>query len=261
MIRRNQTRGQALVEFALASTVIFLLLAAAIDVGLIMFTIQGLHNAAQEGASFGSRWLITDASNRRVVDVATIKDHVRHESGDRGGNGFIDLLDLNDDGVDDSTQPAVLASNITVEMLADPSMDGDPTVNVATGAAENVACTDASTATTVLCYVRVTVRSAHKMVFPVIPTFANSVPLKSSYIMPIRDSMARGTGTGTSTQVKTCTVPSMTNMSINSAGGKWVTAGFTGTITSNGSGNYTVKTQSLSAGIVTVCTDGVTLGP
>ena len=42
--------GQALVEFALAATLIFFLLAAAVDLGLIFFTIQGLHNAAQDGA-------------------------------------------------------------------------------------------------------------------------------------------------------------------------------------------------------------------
>lgn len=259
--RRHRTHGQALVEFALAATLIFFLLAAAVDVGLIMLALQGLHNAAQEGAAYGSRWLVTDGQGRRVLDTTEIKNHVRFESGDTGGIGFVNLLDLNGDGVNDQNQAGVVDANITVEMLADPSMDGDPTLNVATGAAENVACTDASTATTALCYIRVTVRSVHQMLFPLAPAFSRIVPLKSAYIMPIRDSVARGSGSGSSTQIPTCTVPNMINKTANSAYALWFQANFTGSFNSTTVGNGTIKTQSLTAGTITRCTDSITVTP
>ncbi|MGB9633580.1 MAG: TadE/TadG family type IV pilus assembly protein, partial [Chloroflexaceae bacterium] len=40
--RQPRARGQALVELVLASTLLFFLLAAAVDLGLIFFTLQGL---------------------------------------------------------------------------------------------------------------------------------------------------------------------------------------------------------------------------
>jgi Flp pilus assembly protein TadG len=40
MVRRFQP-GQALVEFVIASTLILLLLAAAVDIGLLFFNMQG----------------------------------------------------------------------------------------------------------------------------------------------------------------------------------------------------------------------------
>lgn len=258
MFRRKRTQGQALVEFALAITLIFFLLAAAVDVGLMMFALQGLHNAAQEGAAYGSRWLITDSLGRRVLDTAEIKNHVRFESGDKGGIGFVNLLDLNGDGINDATQAGVVDANITVEMLADPSMDGDPTKDVSSGAAENVQCTDASRATTALCYIRVTVRSIHQMIFPLAPAFSRTVPLKSVYIMPIRDSVARGSGGGTSTTTQTCTVPNFIGKARNTASSLWTSAGFTGTITiAVGSGN--IVYQSIAPGTISLCTSSISL--
>ncbi len=260
MLRRNRTRGQAIVEFALAATLIFFLLAAAVDIGLIFFALQGLHNAAQEGATFGSRWLLTDATGARLLDVARIKDHVRHESGNKGGVGFVNLLDLNGDGVDDSTQAGVVDANISVEMLSDPTADGDPTKDVATGAAENVACPDASTAV-FPCYIRVTVASVHNMLFPLAPAFSKVVPLKSSYIMPIRDSMARGTG-GAFTPSQTCTVPTLIGNFKNNAAALWAGAGFSGTLTTAPpSSNYTINSQTLGAGTTQLCTSAITVGP
>ena len=260
MLHRKRTPGQALVEFALAATLIFFLLAATVDIGLMMFALQGLHNAAQEGAAYGSRWLTYDAMGRRVLDTPAIKQHVRFESGDKGGIGFVNLLDLNGDGVKDDTQAGVIDANISVDLLADPSMDGDPTKVVATGAAENVVCTDVSTATTALCYVRVTVRTVHQMLFPLAPAFTRTVPLKSVYIMPVRDSIARGSGTGTSTQTKTCTVPDFYGKTPNQATTIWANAGFTGTINIT-IGVYTIKNQSTAKGTIALCTDSISVGP
>src|SRR5262245_6109203 len=102
MLKKNKSRGQALVEFALAATLIFFLLAAAVDLGFMFFAVQGLHNAAQEGGTYGSRWLMSDTtSGARLLNANVIRDNVRHESGGRGGNGFVNLLDLNNDGTPD----------------------------------------------------------------------------------------------------------------------------------------------------------------
>lgn len=289
MLRHIRTQGQALVEFALAATLIFFLLAAAVDIGLIMFSLQGLHNAAQEGATYGSRWLTYDAQNRRVLNVPAIQQHVRFESGDTGGIGFANLLDLNADGIADDQQAGVIDAQITVEMLADPSMDGDPTTNVATGAAENVTCTDASTSTTALCYVRVTVRSVHNMVFPFAPAFSRNVPLRSSYIMPVRDSIARGsttTGGGTPTATPTapagstptptapagstptatpttgvvlCTVPTLVGLKANTAYVLWINAGFYGDWNATFSGNKTIGSQSLTANSNVACSSSISV--
>src|SRR5919202_822364 len=99
MLLHLRTKAQAIVEFALAATLIFFLLTAAVDVGLIFFTVQGLHNAAQEGASYGSRWLKTDPDTGVTsLDLDAIRDRARHESGTQGGIGFVNLLDLDNDG-------------------------------------------------------------------------------------------------------------------------------------------------------------------
>src|SRR6266496_4740467 len=89
MSKKNKSRGQALVEFALAATLIFFLLAAAVDLGFMFFAVQGLHNAAQEGGTYGSRWLTSNlTTGARELNANTIRDNVRHESGSRGGIGF-----------------------------------------------------------------------------------------------------------------------------------------------------------------------------
>ena len=123
MPKQNKSRGQALVEFALAATLIFFLLAAAVDLGFMFFAVQGLHNAAQEGGTYGSRWLISNpVTGARVLDVSSIRNNVRYESGSRGGIGFVNLLDLNNDGTQDVT-PGVA---IPTGGCTAPAIRGDP---------------------------------------------------------------------------------------------------------------------------------------
>ena len=253
MQRHKRTQGQALVEFALAATLIFFLLAAAVDVGLIFFSLQGLHNAAQEGATYGSRWAVQlDASNNIAIDTNGIIDRVRGESGAKGGNGFINLYDLDGNGVDDRTQNGYVEPNITIEFLQDPTSDGDPTRNVTTGAAENTLCPDPST-TVLTCYIRVTVRSIHKMLFPFAPAFAQNVPLKSAFIMPLRSSLSRGSGSPPPPPAN-CTVPPLVGLKKNMADSTWATKGFIGTLTKTGDNtNWTIAGQSLTANTVVPC--------
>lgn len=193
MMKRTRRRGQAIVEFALSATLIFFLLCAALDLGMIFFAVQGLRNAAQEGATYGSRWLVFDGAGRRVLDTATIRDKVRKESGSGNRMGFVNLLDLNGDGINDASQPSVVQSHIIVQMLSDsPDYDGNPLNN---GSAPNYKpCVDAATAGPGECYIYVTVAADHKLIFPLSPVFTDTVRLTSSYLLPIRDSYSEGTG-------------------------------------------------------------------
>jgi hypothetical protein len=263
MLRHKRTQGQALVEFALAATLIFFLLAAAVDVGLIFFALQGMHNAAQEGATYGSRWAVElDASNNIAINTNAIIDHVRNESGTKGGNGFINLYDLDSHGVDDRTQYGLDSKgnyaepNITIEILVDPTSDGDPTRNVATGAAENTLCTDPSTSVKT-CYIRVTVKSIHKMLFPFAPAFAKDVPLKSAFIMPLRSSLSRGSGSPPPPPAY-CTVPTFIGFRRNTADSAWAGAGFTGLLTSsNTQSTSIINGQSVAAGTRVPCSSSI----
>src|SRR5690242_1949172 len=126
MPQRLRSKGQALVEFALTATLIFLLLAAVVDLGLIFFTLQGLHNAAQEGATYGSRWLATNpATGQPELAFETIRYHARTEAGERG-IGFANLLDLNTNSVNDNNEIDVIERYIEVNALLDVDGSGNP---------------------------------------------------------------------------------------------------------------------------------------
>ena len=206
MRQHPKTKGQALVEFALAATLIFFLLAAAVDLGLMFFAIQGLHNASQEGGTYGSRWL-TGTSGARTLRVTVIQDRVRHESGSRGGIGFVNLLDLNNDGIPDvkpdsstancgqggvvcqinpATGNLVVNDYIQVTMIDDVNQNGDPTDD---GVAPTYTlCTNSSSIT---CYILVSTAFDYKLSFPLSPSFTRQRQLRSSFVMRLRDSFSQ----------------------------------------------------------------------
>ncbi len=194
MMKRTRRRGQAIVEFALSATLLFFMLCAALDLGMIFFAVQGLRNAAQEGATYGSRWPIFDSAGHRVLDVNLIRDKVRTEFGTGNRMGFVNLLDLNGNGINDAQESGVIASHINVQMLSDsPDYDGNPLNN---GTAPNYTpCVDAATAGPGECYAYVTVSADHKLIFPLSPVFTDTVKITSSFLVPIRDSYAQGSGT------------------------------------------------------------------
>ena len=103
------------------------------------------------------------------------------------------------------------------------------------------------------CYIRVTVRSIHKMLFPFAPAFAQNVPLKSAFIMPLRSSLSRGTGAPPAVPTN-CTVPDFVNKKQNAADSLWSLAGFTGILTKTGpNGNWTINGQDVQAGLSVPC--------
>lgn len=225
MPQRRRTKGQALVEFALMATLIFFLLSAAVDIGLIFFTLQGLHNAAQEGATFGSRWgIISDTNGVIYVDDNNIRDRARHEAGSQG-IGFANLLDLNNNGIPDinpdqsngfreqnpQTGNQVIVDYIQVQSLLDSNRDGsvpddDPNV---TGSPD--ACPNPGNVT-LSCFIRVTVSYEYRMVFALAPVFGDTVRLTSSYSVPVRSGYRQAGGLTQTPVIRTVTpTPSPTS--------------------------------------------------
>jgi Flp pilus assembly protein TadG len=68
---RRGERGQSLVELAMSLTIILFLLAGAVDFSIAYFTFSAMHDAAQEGAVYGSV---------KPYDKQGIKDRVRNAS-------------------------------------------------------------------------------------------------------------------------------------------------------------------------------------
>jgi hypothetical protein len=180
--------GQAIVEFALMATLIFFLLSAVVDLGLIFFTLQALHNAAQEGATYGSRNLVLSGGVMQV-DTAVVRDRARHEAGDQG-IGFANLLDLNANSKDDITEPGIIQSYITVAQLEDTDGNGTPTND---GAAPNYTACPNPSSNVHACYLRVTVSLDYNFLFPFAPAFSDQIKLTSPFEMKIRNGFSQGT--------------------------------------------------------------------
>ena len=53
--RRDRSRGESVVEFALVLPILLLLLAATIDFGRLFYLYVAVNNAAKEGALYGAR--------------------------------------------------------------------------------------------------------------------------------------------------------------------------------------------------------------
>jgi TadE-like protein len=190
MLKRARAKGQAMVEFALAATLIFLLLSATVDLGLIFFTLQGLHNAAQEGGSYGSRWLTSTSQ----IDTAGIRSRARLEAGTTG-IGFASLLDLNADGIPDvnsggvnqinpKTGNPVINDYIQILSLFDADADGDPLND---GTAPNYTPCPSLKDPQIRCHLVVTVSSEYRFLFPLAPAFGDTLRLNSRYVIPMRD--------------------------------------------------------------------------
>lgn len=197
MKQHHKTTGQALVEFALAATLIFFLLAAAVDVGLAFFALQGLRNAAQEGAQFGSDNLMVNDAGEVMLNIKEIRNRVRNEGGENPRSGFVNLHDLDDDGqedpepTDDPNDP-FYKDHIQVEAKNDADSDGDFEYdNISSPPAPEEPCNDPARVITP-CYVVVTVRAQHHIMFPFAPTFADHFTLQSRQYMLIRSSVSQG---------------------------------------------------------------------
>ncbi len=192
--RQSRARGQALVELVLASTLLFFLLAAAVDLGLIFFTLQGLRAAAQEGASFGSYpvQVMQNGQLQRVdLNYAEIVRRVRGAGGPQS-SGFANLRDLDNNGVWDEFETGRAVHTdwtnpnayIQIELRG-----GSNPQNLNLACPTNVRGVGMQ-AGGQNCWIRVTVRTDYQFIFPLAPAFGNSVRLQAVSVMPIRSSYA-----------------------------------------------------------------------
>jgi hypothetical protein len=191
MKQRRKTTGQAIVEFALSATVIFLLLSAAVDLGLIFFTMQALRAAAQEGATYGSYPLVVTNSSGRVTEVRLnyreIFNRIRTAGGTRP-TGVANLLDLNGDGIDDANQTAVFNPNNPTNpngfvIIENPK--GANPANLRGACSTTTPRTDMRNAGR-NCWIRVTIRYRYRLFFPFAPAFGQEIILRVTHTMPIR---------------------------------------------------------------------------
>jgi hypothetical protein len=197
-IIRHRAPAQAIVEFALASTVIFFLLAAVVDLGLIFFTMQALRVAAQEGATYGSYpQAVMNGTNlvRLDFDYTGIVFRVYGSAGEQGG-GFANLRDLNNNGLDDlnvdhlhdyMNAPVDPRDGSATYIYIENLKGFDPENLSSVGCRGDVKGVDLQKGGQG-CWIRVTVRYNYRFTFPLAPAFANTVVLHASHLTPVRSS-------------------------------------------------------------------------
>jgi len=194
-LKNSVRKGQALVEFALTATLLFFFLSAVVDIGLLFFSLQGIHNAAQEGATYGSRWLIVDQSdNSWNLNYKAIQDRIRNESGESGGLRVTNLLDLNGNGIPDvvknpdgtETYEADISSTGVVSgtVLENYIKIDLVTEDVVNGKSKTVGCDPIKLSPQ--CYIKITVKYRYNMFFALAPVFGKTVDLQSSFYVPVR---------------------------------------------------------------------------
>jgi hypothetical protein len=160
----HRRSGQALIEFTLVATLIFFLLSAAVDIGLIYFSFQALSNAAEEGVAYGSVMPVyNNPSGPGLVDnVQAIRLRVRNESYAPNLPNrvrVVNMLDLNNNGLDDATEGSVIDTYIRVSY--GPSPIASPGF-------------DCSNRTPNFCSIGVVVRYDYKPFFPLAPLFGRT---------------------------------------------------------------------------------------
>lgn len=210
--RRHRTPGQAIVEFALAATLIFFLLSAAVDLGLLFFSLQAVRVAAQEGANFGRVPVQYVSNDNRVqaveLDYDKIIERIRYAGGETATNsrrsvGLVNLFDLNNNGVDDVAEGAVMnpATNIRNPITAaryvikidNPTTRGS--VDALSPMGSQAQCvTDVAEAGMRdmghYCWVRVQINYTYRFIFPIAPVFGNTVTFPVTYTIGIKSTFS-----------------------------------------------------------------------
>jgi hypothetical protein len=211
MRRYVRAKAQALVEFALAATLIFMLISATVDLGLMYLALQGIRTAAQEGATFGSHARVIN--NDVVIDVNEIRNRVRESAGE-SPVGFANLLDLDNDEVIDVTAGRIGdggetydtvnngedfdpgASNHVVDqyIIVQTIYDEDGNLPEGLVTDPNDLCTpeDLASGFNRFCYVRVTVRYRYELLFALAPAFGDHINLRAEFAIPVRSTFRQG---------------------------------------------------------------------
>ena len=78
--RRERSRGQSVVEFALVLPLLLLLFAGAADLGRLFFNFVAVENAVKEGALYGARYPLCDNSSGRCPDPNNVQWRTENEA-------------------------------------------------------------------------------------------------------------------------------------------------------------------------------------
>jgi len=208
MRSRRRTTGQALVEFALAATLLFFLVAAAVDLGLLFFSLQAVRAAAQEGATYGRvpvQRLNADGTLRSVdLDYAQIIMRIRSAAGGAPRSvGVVNLYDLDNNGVDDVAEgivpnPGTPASPRLVNgpvtqgpIRIDNPFARNPNAIGPFGSATLCSTTARPPAAGMRnagqnCWIRVRIEYTYRFFFPLAPAFGPTVRFPVTYSIQIK---------------------------------------------------------------------------
>jgi hypothetical protein len=226
--RRSGLPAQALVEFAIVLPVLLLLVGGAIDFGRLFYTRVSIENAAKEGAFFGASHPRCDVSQTACADPSNVTWHVENEA-------------------------AASPLTLTIECLH------------AGSSVSLVSCAEDDT-------YQVTVEHRFQLVTPILSgLFGSGIDLQTSATARVLNAgfdpnappeptpAPTATPIPTATPPGSCVVPNFFHARANDAGGTWTSAGFTGTLTKAGHGNFQIETQTLAAGTTQPCTSAITV--
>src|SRR6476661_8354705 len=83
--RREQTRGQSLLEFALVVPLLLLIFSGAADLGRAFYNYVALENAVKEGSLYGARFPLCGNPSALCLDPNTVSWRVQHETRNKTG--------------------------------------------------------------------------------------------------------------------------------------------------------------------------------
>jgi hypothetical protein len=225
-VRRPDSRyGQSLVELAVVLPVLLLLLGGAIDLGRVFFARVAIESAAKEGALFGATNPVCDTDSAACSDPANVEWHLRNEA----------------PGVDLTWDAECLRAGVPIALASCEANDTyrvtiDHTFTLVTPILSSILGGGIDLST-----------SATAVVFADAINAGAPLPLESTAPGPTDDPAGE------------CLVPNFSGLKANNTDTPWEDRGFTGTITKDGNGNFTVVGQSLQAGTWWPCESGITI--
>jgi hypothetical protein len=83
--RREHTRGQSLLEFALVVPLLLLIFSGAADLGRAFYNYVALENSVKEGSLYGARFPLCGNPSALCLDPNTVSWHVQHETRNKTG--------------------------------------------------------------------------------------------------------------------------------------------------------------------------------
>jgi hypothetical protein len=218
-------RGQSLVELAVVLPVLLVLLGGAIDLGRAFFAKTAIENAAKEGAFFGATRPNCDDAGAGCADPANVEWHVVNES---PGLAVTWTAECFRAGVEISL--TTCAADDTYRVTVNHRFNlVTPLLGALLGTGLDLTST------------------ANAIVFSDAVNAGGPLPVESTEPGPTEGPPGE------------CLVPNFIGLKANNTDTPWEDRGFTGSITKNGNGNFTVAGQSLQSGTWWPCTSGITI--